>query len=247
MKQRMYLLFSIFAFFISSCHAQDKKKGIALSEVEGMAHIYGKKKYNTFSGKWTFKGETTWLLLKNGWALKNPKDLLSNLHNRDSVDDDIENWSKWKEDEKFEGITIYAPSPSNARYDLSIKLYSVGGSPVSSSVSTKTFTLMPNGRFETSVFRLAEISTGGTSTRISKSKDKEGGRSTTIGTSKTGIGEVSHIEKKEENGKGNMSGTYRIDGHTIELKFDNGLEKAFLFATDGQKAMILDRDFYFRK
>lgn len=142
---------------LSSCSDNDSKNNEEISDTRlyGMTHFYGEKSYDSFSGKWIFSSEQTWLLLNDGWALKNPKDPILNVDFGDLRQSDPDRWVKWNDNKKFENITIFKPSPKNARYEMTVTLYSVNGTPVSSTVSTRNFSLKMDGSFETSVFTLA--------------------------------------------------------------------------------------------
>lgn len=242
-NQSLSIVLSLFLVFLS-CGQDTEKKGN--HDIVGMVHLFGKKKYNTFSGTWKFGQETTWLLFKNGWALKNPDTPPENINPEKSREEHPEQWEQWKGKEKFEKATLYKPSKKGARYSMNVALRTVGGAPGQSSVSTKRLKLMEDGRFETSIFSLAGIEGGGSSTTIGVSNDKRGTKGTVSGKTSTGTGTVSTTGKNSKGPEGNMSGTYFISGHSIELHFDNGTTVSHIFATNGKDDMILGTKFYFQ-
>lgn len=242
-KSILYLL--LFISLQSSCQENNSSK--SYSDIVGMVHIYGKKKYNAFSRTWKFSKESTWLLLKNGWALKNPRVSPDEINFENSLKENPSDWIQWKNNKMFEKASIYGPSPENARYDLNVKLYSVNGSPISNSVTTSTLVLKKNGRFETSHFTLSEITSGESSTKIMVRENKEGKKNNFGNTTGTGTGTVYSSKSSSEKSFGDYSGTYKINGHSIQLNFDNGKTIRTLFATDGKENVILGTHFYFGK
>ncbi|NHF58760.1 hypothetical protein FK220_005375 [Flavobacteriaceae bacterium TP-CH-4] len=223
-----------------------RSQSIQTSDIHGMVHLYGKKKYNTFSGTWKFNKETTWLLLNNGWGLKNPTRPPSEINFEQSQKEEPKRWIRWKEDKRFDEATLYAPSPNDTTYDMKVKLYSVSGTPASSATTTKTLILRKNRTFETSSFSLASIEGGNSSTYINVSKDKTGTTSTGSNTSTNGSVTTSSSRVSKSGGTGSMSGTYRIDGNQIELHFDDATVIKNIFATDGKEHIILGTNFYMK-
>jgi hypothetical protein len=215
------------------------------NDILGMVHLFGKKKYNTFSGTWKFSNGSTWLLLKDGWALKNPTLPPEEMNFEKSRKENPSSWIKWKDDARFEKVTIYNPSDKDKRYELTVTLYSVNGTTISSSVTTSKLILSKDGRFETTSFSLAEMNSGNSMTRIGVSKDLKGTTSTAGNTTELGSGTVKSVKNSSKKTIGDSSGTYHIDGHSITLKFDNGEIFNTVFATDGKNNLILGTNFYF--
>lgn len=156
------LCFWLTILTVSCQDRNDSVENTEISELKGMVHIFGKKKYNAFSGTWQFKDEATWLLLTNGWAFKNPEVPVSEMDFEKLRSDKPDRWEQWKDNETFKDKTILPPSPKGARYDMSIVLYSVGGNPASSYVSKQRFTMSPDGNFVASVLSLQDALDGGT-------------------------------------------------------------------------------------
>lgn len=50
--------------------------------------------------------------------------------------------------------------------------------------------------------------------------------------------------RKKSGDKGNHSGTYYIEGNTIELRYDNGEVSRALFGYDGEKNVVLGSTVY---
>ncbi|WP_281541517.1 hypothetical protein [Maribacter aestuarii] len=244
MAPRKITLFLILLISFNSSGQQTTSKNNA-NDIFGMVHLFGKKKYNTFSGTWKFNNASTWLLLKDGWALKNPTLPPEEINFEKSRKENPSFWIKWKDDARFEKATIYKPSDKYERYELAVKLYSVNGTTISSSVTTSKLILSKDGRFETTSFSLAEVNSGNSTTRTGVRKDRKGTTSTAGNTTELGSGTVKSVKNSSKNAIGDSSGTYYINGHSITLKFDNGEILHAVFATDGKDSLILGTNFYF--
>ena len=209
-------------------------KGLKPSQVEAVTYymdyepsVYGVDVYYE-----------NYLLLKDGWAYNSPTIPPADFNVVASKKLEPKRWSKWKKNGKMlekykKGSRIKPAKPSQTldaglSFTKSWTLYgSAGGS------STKYLTLKKNGRFESSFFSYKGGADGeGGIVSVHSSKDKKGTRSgsgSTRGSTKT--------ETKE--GALDMTGTYTLNGYTLELHHDSGKTSRLLFGfTHGNERWI---------
>lgn len=199
-------------------------KGLKPSQVEAVTYymdyepsVYG---VDTFY--------ENYLLLKDGWAYDSPTVPPSDFNVAASKKLEPQRWSKWKKNgkilQKYSKGTKITPAKPNQTVDVSLSftrswtLYgSAGGS------STKYLILKKDGRFESSFssYNIGGDGEGGSVVAYS-SKDKKGTRSgagSKIGSTKT----------KTKEGGSDMTGTYILNGYTLELRHDSNKISRLLF------------------
>lgn len=173
-----------------------------------------------------------YLLLKDGWAYKSPTIPPSSFNAEASRTLEPDRWIRWRKsggqyqlnisDEwnNLDGDAI-KPAKNNQTVDAHLsfkKSWTLAG--VAGGHSSKFMKLMKNGRFETSRYSLNL----GQATDLVKyrSTDKEG--STTVGSG----GGYKTISRSGD-GASDSTGTYALNGYTIELRHDSGRVSQLLF------------------
>lgn len=230
-------------------------KGISPSEIHGVVHHFGKAK-KTFDRKSMFRYTTypnqgIYLLLKNGWAYKSPDVPPSDLDEEASRRLQPKRWVKWKDDKLLSSLGGLAHKPLKRGHtlDISVSSPSTTIGRVTNRTSWKYLKLTSKGRFETSKTTISNSNRDGhmlgdnqSSTVSSSSKS---GQFTAGSTNDmvTGGGAISTVSNNK-NGNGSHTGTYFIDGNTIELRYDDGSITRALFGTDGKKYVIMGRTNY---
>jgi hypothetical protein len=234
-------------------------QGLQLAEIEGIIHT-GENVY-TYTGL-QFQ-EATYLLLKDGSIYKNLQVPPADLNVTDSKQYEQENWGTWQRNEQ--GVTVQwygsnewldlgssslvQPAQANELLDRSynnltgstIGMIGMGGVV---STYSKTITFMPDGRFDKSDYStMGSTVTGGDfSMNTGYYSDEEG---TVGGTSSSStIGDVtSGVSVTSESTNPNppsTTGTYTLDGYTLELRFDDGrVERSFFYFWDDEKTHVV--------
>jgi len=179
--------------------------------------------------------ETIHLLLKDGWEYagldKAPSDLNVNASRQESP-----KWHHWRkagnayliqENGTWRTLTADVVRPLEPGSGLNAKVqysraYTAGG--MGGSVFTRSFSFSPNGRFERSNSALhgtgAVQAAQGVSGGAAISANRQG-RSAAGGFS-SGTAVTEPFSSKSNLGAGDMAGTYRILGYTLELHCDSG-------------------------
>jgi hypothetical protein len=234
-------------------------QGLQLAEIEGIIH--------TSENVYTVTGlqfqEATYLLLKDGSIYKNLQVPPADLNAADSKKYEQESWGVWQRNEA--GVTVQwygsnewldlgssslvLPAQANELLDMSYNNLTgstIGGIGFGGVVSTysKTITFMPDGRFDKSDYStMGSTVTGGDfSMNTSYYSDEEG---TVGGTSSSStVGDVtSGISVSTESTNPNppaTTGTYTLDGYTLELRFDDGrVERSFFYFWSGEKKHVV--------
>jgi hypothetical protein len=231
-------------------------QGLQLADIEGIIHT-GENVYTVTGLQFQ---EATYLLLKDGTIYKNLQVPPADLNAADSKQYEQENWGKWQRNEQ--GVTVQwygsnewldlgsssfvQPAQANELLDKSYNNLSgstIGGIGFGGVVSTysKTITFMPDGRFDKSDYStMGSTVTGGDfSLNSGYYSDEEG----TVGGTSTSstIGDVSSgVTVTSESTNPNppaTTGTYTLDGYTLELRFDDGrIERSFFYFWNDEKA-----------
>ena len=195
--------------------------------------------------------ESVDLLLKDGWARLDLEIPPSELNVEASKRLEPEKWRRWRrqgkdfefEDEKKGAwakvqAVVVEPLEVGSRLNTNLvnrSFYSMGAGGFGGSTFTKVFTFSPDGRFERLNSSLhatgAMQSTSGFSGSAASLEDKNG-RSASSGTAYSGAGggspSVVTAGKSQQAGRGNMSGSYKVSGYTLELKYDDGTVQRLL-------------------
>jgi hypothetical protein len=180
--------------------------------------------------------ETIHLLLKDGWEYsgleKPPSDLDVNASRRMEP----RKWHHWRktgrayeiqENGTWRALTAGAVRPLEPGHGLNARVqysrgYSSGG--MGGSVFTRSFSFSPDGRFERSNSALhgsGAVQAGQGVTGSAATSANRQGRSVAGGFS-SGTAVTGRVSSKSNEGAGDMSGTYRIVGYTLELRCDSG-------------------------
>ncbi len=224
-------------------------QGVQLADIEGIIH--------TGEGVTTFTGyqfqEATYLLLKDGTIYKNLQVPPSDLNAVDSKQYEQENWGTWQRNGDTVSVQWYGSNewlaldgflvqPAQAGELLNTSYNNLSASTtgmigMGGTVSTYSDTIifMPDGRFETSTYSTmgSTNSYGDYSQNSNYYTDEEGtvgGTSTsnTVGDVTTGM--TVTADDKNPNPP-TTTGTYTLDGYTLELRYDDGniVRKTFYF------------------
>jgi len=174
---------------------------------------------------------------------------------------DPQNWTEWKRSgkdmllrdgntwKKFDG-TLQAPVGKTALEGyLEATTFSGSSALNTSSYSKSGLTLKPGGKFETSYDSLSATGSAGLlpgngSTRSSYS-DKDGRISSSSGTSDDGLTTAQVAgSSTQKNNADKFSGTYRIDGYTLELRYGDGTVSRELFFPLGDNTFYKDNNWW---
>lgn len=226
-------------------------QGLQLADIEGIIH--------TGEGVTTFTGyqfqEATYLLLKDGTIYKNLQVPPSDLNVTDSKQYEQENWGTWQRNGDSVNVQWYGsnesltldgtfvlPAQSGELLDASynnLNGSTIGGIGFGGVVTTNSSTIifMPDGRFETSDYSTMGSTVmdtgGGYSMNSSYYSDEEGtvgGTSFSSEVGDTSSGMTVTSDEKNPNPP-STTGTYTLDGYTLELRYDDGtvVRKIFYF------------------
>jgi len=208
-------------------------KGLKSSQVEAIT--YHMDYYNTAYGPERYY--ENYLLLKDGWAYDTPTVPPTSFNVVASKKAEPKKWRKWRRNGKsyqiqnrkggwdnVDGVKIKSAKP-NQTLDANLSFTSSWGAfGVAGGSSTKRIKLMKNGLFESSFSSLNMGGDGqGGSVVAHKTEDKDGERGGASGTS--GYGTKSKTNKLGSD----KTGTYKLNGYTLELHHDNGKISQLLF------------------
>ena len=201
---------------------------------------------------------TLHLLLKDGWVYKlgaagaeiPPSDFDATY----SKKYEPERWTKWRKNAKgeyektnkqgewviikdYKAITGGNNETINGNYGKHAGSSNFG----SSSSYVKLF---KNGRFELSSNILVSTSSidGDYNVITSSGSNKDGTRTVSSGSSPRAV--IGSDSKKKDGAKN--TGTYKIDGYTIEMHYDNGVVRRefFCFSNNKKNAIVINGNFY---
>ena len=202
--------------------------------------------------------EFVYLLLKDGSAYRKLNIPPSDFNITGAQEHQPEKWGKWKKT-KSDGYQFkYNDNGKwkkikgqNVLGNTTIKSYGyykrmhAYGNPIMGSVSTSTdsFTLTKEGRFESSNFSLF---TGGgwtpdVSVSAATSDDKEGKQSSVGAIAGTFAVDINKQQNKNGSDK---TGSYRIEGHTIEFHHDSGRVSRQLFFAKNNGEIFIEYQYY---
>ena len=229
-------------------------QGLQLPDIEGIIHT-GESVY-TMTGL-QFQ-EATYLLLKDGTIYKNLQVPPNDLNVADSKQYEQENWGQWQREGETVKVQWYGsservvldgtfvqPAQSSERLDASYNNLAgsaIGGIGFGGVVTTHSDTIIfiSDGRFENSSYSTMGSTSIGVDTSFSSNyySDEEGtvggsSYSGTVGDTSTGLTVTS------ENSNPNppaTTGTYTLDGYTLELSYDDGrMARRFFYFWGGKK------------
>lgn len=186
------------------------------------------------------------LFLKDGTVYRALEVPPSDFDAASSRKKDPKNWTQWKRSgkdmllrygntwKKFEGELHTPAGKSTLEGYLESTTFSGSSALGSSSYSKTALTFKPGGKFETSDDSLSATGSAGLlpgngSTRSSYS-NKDGRISTSSSGTDDGFTTVNAAgSSTQKNNADRFSGTYRIDGYTLELKYGDGTVSRDLF------------------
>jgi hypothetical protein len=229
-------------------------QGLQFADIEGIIHT-GENVYTVTGLQFQ---EATYLLLRDGTVYKNLQVPPNDLNVADSKQYEQENWGQWQRDGEAisvqwfgsnEGLVLdgafVLPAQSGERLDVSYNNLTgstIGGIGFGGVVTTNsdTITFMPDGRFEKSGYSTMGSTTIGPDLSVSSNvySDEEG---TVGGTSFSGtVGDTSSgVTVTTESTNPNppaTTGTYTLDGYTLELRYDDGrITRSFFYFWDDKK------------
>ncbi|NJK44740.1 MAG: hypothetical protein HC933_11025 [Pleurocapsa sp. SU_196_0] len=217
-------------------------EGLKMTQIEGL--------YWNAEGEWNIGGyqfvERTYLLLKDGWLYDNLNFTPADLNIAQSKKLEPQRWAQWKRQGKqilvqyrddwgqpkgkpeVLDAELKIPMPRGARLDgvfQTSSSYTVGTSGNGASSTTqRSFRFLSGGTYEYNDFRITTASTS-VGTGDGGSSGVAGGSSFgPNGTFSSGVG------------GGEDTGTYKIDGYTLELRGKKGqVSRAFAFLWDAKK------------
>jgi len=230
-------------------------KGVRADQLRGVIHDFGRleRKKVWVNDSWMlvpeYKGSGVYMVFNDGWAYKRPSVAPADLDVAASRRVEPNKWVRWEDVKLHAPTSMMPPLKRGTRIDISVKNASVSSSSRRSvSTSLNYLTLTSDGRFETaanttSSRQQAIDSTMAPSSISIRSSDKDGTFSSLHGTYDTGGGTLTQ-STRQTGSKGNHSGTYFIDGNTIELRYDNGTITRAVFGFNGESQVILGRTNY---
>jgi hypothetical protein len=238
--------------------------GVRASDIEAVVHD-GEGVYEVDG--YRFK-EWVWLLLKDGTAYRGLTAPPEHFDPGASRRSEPGKWSQWrKQGARYSALDPKTrqwrlienppvrPLPHDGRLNRKL-IYrdAYGSGAFGATVFTKEFRFFPNGRFERVSGSLSGTGTvqasGGYSGSSASTQDKTGRHGAASGTLNTGPGEptvTTGSTSKSRAGAGDMTGTYTINGLTLELRCDSGrVERLLVFYPDPKSDDIfIGRETYY--
>lgn len=229
-------------------------QGLQIADIEGIIHT-GENVYTVTGLKFQ---EATYLLLKDGTIYKNLQVPPNDLNVVDSKQYEGENWGQWQRNGETISVQWYGsndpvvldgflvlPAQTDERLDVSYNNLTgstLGGIGFGGVVTTNSDTIifMPDGHFQRSGYSTTGSTTIGPDFSVSSNyySDEEG----TVGGTSTSntVGDVtSGMTVTTESTNPNppaTTGTYTLDGYTLELRYDDGrVERTFFYFWDDKK------------
>ena len=195
----------------------------AARDIDRVVHSFGKKRYNSVSGLWTFRDEGIYVLFKDGWTYRMPDTGLADFDLDASRRGASKRWVRTRDlPEAVTSAKPLRPHAKGERISLDVQRPDVSGTMGMSTVTTSGLKLSPDGRFEISRFSLTSAAFGAPPT---------------MGTGFGGGIDTSDTAR----------GSYALDGYGITLTFDSGERVESLFATRGSDTAVLGNTYYWTK
>lgn len=234
-------------------------KGVRNKELRGVVYDFGKREMKKVwvndmmmrIPKWS--GSGVYLVFKDGWAYRSPSVPPADLNVAESRRVEPKRWVRWDDLKLSAPTAIMPPLEKGTLIDISVQRPNTSSSSRTSvRTSWRGLKLTAEGRFETDLTSISSRQTGidssmGPSSNTVSSSGKDGSFSSVSAGYVAGGGMIRTQGTSRKSGsKGNHSGTYFIDGNTIELRYDDGAITRVVFGYDGEDAIIFGRTNYWR-
>jgi hypothetical protein len=229
-------------------------QGLQLADIEGIIHT-GESVYTVTGLQFQ---EATYLLLRDGSIYKNLQVPPADLNVADSKQYEQENWGQWQRNADAISVQWYGsnewlnlgsslvqPAQADERLDVSYNnltgsttgMIGFGGTV---STNSDTITFMPDGRFEKSSYSTFGSTVNGPNFSMNSNyySDEEGtvggtSSSSTIGDTSSGVSVTNETTNPNPPA---TTGTYTLDGYTLELRYDDGrITRSFFYFWDDKK------------
>jgi len=225
-------------------------EGVRSDQLSGVAYDYGEM---TMDNVWVhdmpmripkWSGSGVYLIFNNGWAYRRPSVAPADLDVEAWRRVEPKKWIRWKDAKLHASTGMMPPLEKGTRIAISVERPNTSSSSRTSvRTSWKSLSLTEDGRFSTGSTTISSRQTGldssmGPSTNIVTSSNKDGSFSSVSGNYVAGGGRLQTTGTNRSGGKGNHTGTYFIDGNTIELRYDNGDITRAVFGYDGGSQII---------
>lgn len=225
-----------------------QKAKLPASKIKGVTYVWGEKKrvYSRSMGMHLneYQGGGVYLILKNGTAIRHPNAPPSDFDLKAFKRDHPKRIGKLK-DLMIAKSSIYPPRKRGYTLDIYVSRPSTSSTFTSTRSTWRSLKLTKEGRFETGRTSLTSTNynggsdttygAGGTGSYASSSGKKG---TFTAGSSNFSVGGGSAMVREGSGTAGEHTGTYLIDGNTIELRYDNGKVVRSIFGTDGEENVI---------
>jgi hypothetical protein len=232
-------------------------EGARSDQLLGVVYDFGKRgrKKVWVNDMWTliptWSGSGVYLVFNDGWAYKHPSVAPADLDVAASRRLEPKKWVRWEDVKLTAPTSMMKPLAKGTRIGIFVQRPSTSSSSRNSiRTNWRNLLLTSDGRFETGSTTISSRQTGidsslGPSSNSVSSSGKDGSFSSFAGSYVAGGGMIrTQSANREPGGKGDHSGTYLIDGNTIELRYDNGSITRAVFGFDGEEAIIMGRTNY---
>lgn len=234
-------------------------QGVRSDQLRGVIYDFGKRKMKKV---WvndmpmripTWSGAGVYVVFNDGWAYRSPSVPPADLNVAESRRVEPKKWVRWDDVKLHAPTGMMAPLEKGTLIDISVQRPNTSSSSRTSvRTSWQGLKLTSDGRFETNSTSISSRQTGidstmGPSSNTVSSSGKDGTFSSVSGSYVTGGGMLRTQGTNRQSGsKGNHSGTYFIDGNTIELRYDDGTITRAVFGFDGEREIIYGRTNYWK-
>lgn len=224
-------------------------KGVRANQLRGVIYDFGKmtRKKVWVNDSWMlipkWQGSGVYMVFNDDWAYKRPSIAPVDLDVAASRRVEPNKWVRWKDVRLNAPTSMMPPLKRGTRIDISVqRANTTSSSRRSVRTSWSNLTLTSDGRFETGRTTISSRQQGIDSTMAPSSStvtssDKNGSFTGISGRYDAGGGSLTQ-GRRQTGSQGNHTGTYFIDGNTIELRYDDGSITRAVFGFDGEREII---------